>query len=102
MSEVYLNRFIRKDWGVPDSVSWKVDLLTKLVSGKKLLHICMPWIIEYFSELRATNIDLNRYQLERLLLTCNYDEVNECILDALYSSNCYIREVMADLIGEKE
>lgn len=101
VSEVYLNRFIRKDWGVPDSVSWKVDLLTKLVSGKKLLHICMPWIIEYFSELRATNIDLNRYQLERLLLTCNYDEVNECILDALYSSNCYIREVMADLIGEK-
>lgn len=101
VSEIYLNSFINKDWGLPESVSWKVDLLYKLVFGKKLLHICLPWIIDYFSVLRSTNIDLNRYQLERLLLTCNYDEVNKSILNALYSPNFYIREVMADLIGEK-
>ena len=101
ISEVFLNRFIEDNLNLPDSVSWKIDLLSKLVLGRKMLTICLPWIVEYFSKLRATNIDLNRYKLERLLLTCNYEEVNECIIDSLYSSNCYIREVMADIIGEK-
>lgn len=101
IAEVFLNRFIESDFNSPDDVSWKIDLLNKLVLGKKMLNICLPWIIEYFSRLRATNIDLNRYKLERLLLTCNYEEVNECIIDALYSSNCYIREAMADIMGEK-
>lgn len=101
ISEVFLNKFIENNWDLPDSVSWKTDLICKLVLGKKMLTICLPWIIEYFSKLRATNIDLNRYKLERLLLTCNYEEVNESIIDSLYSSNCQIREVMADIIGEK-
>lgn len=101
ITEVFLNRFLEDNLNLPDSVSWKIDLLNKLVLGKKMLSICLPWIVEYFSELRATNIDLNRYKLERLLLTCNYEEVNDCIIDSLYSSNCYIRESMADLIGEK-
>ncbi len=101
ISEMFLTQFIETDYNIPDDISWKIDLLYKLVFGKKMLNICLPWIIEYFSKLRATHIDLNRYKLERLLLTCNYEEVNESIIDALYSSNCYIRESMADIIGEK-
>lgn len=101
ISEMFLNRFLENDWKLQDSVTWKIDLLCKLVLGKKLSQMCLSWIIEYFSKLRATNIDLNRHKLERLLLTCNYGEVNECIVDALYNSNCHIRESMADIIGEK-
>lgn len=101
IAEVFVTRFIRDDFNFSDEVSWKMDLLIKLVLGKKLLNTCLPWIIHYFSKLRATNIDLNRYKLERLLLTCNYDEVNECIIDSIYSSNCHIRESMIDIIGEK-
>lgn len=101
VAEVFVTRFVKEDFNLPDEISWKIELLNKLVLGKKMLNICMPWIIEYFSKLRATNIDLNRYKLERLLLTCNYNEVNERIIDAVYSSNCHIRESMVDIIGEK-
>lgn len=101
IAEVFVTRFIRDDFNLPDEISWKIDLLNKLVLRKKMLNTCLPWIIQYFSKLRATNIDLNRYKLERLLLTCNYDEVNECMIDAIYSSNSHIRESMVDIIGEK-
>lgn len=101
-SEVYLNRFVINEFGMSDSISWKVDLMCKLVYEKKMLNYCLPWILEYFSKLRVTNIDLNRHKLERLLMTCNYNEVNERIIDALFSPNCYIREYMADIIGEKK
>lgn len=66
-----------------------------------MLNVCLPWIIGYFSKMRATTIDLNRYKLERLLLTCNYDELNECMINSIYSSDSLIRESMADIIGEK-
>lgn len=101
ISEMFLTRFLDCDWKLNDCVSWKIDLLCKLVLGKKLTQTCLTWIIEYFCKLRSTNIDLNRYKLERLLLTCNYEEVNDRIIDSLYNSNCHVREVMADLIGEK-
>ena len=101
IAEIYLSRFLEKKYDIQDSISWKVDLVNKLILGKKMLNVCMPWVIEYFSQLHATNIDLNRHKLERLLLTCNYSEINECIIDSLYSPNCYIRESMADIIGEK-
>lgn len=100
-AEVFVTKFIRDDFNLPDEISWKIDLLNKLVLGKKMLNICLPWIIQYFSKLHATNIDLNRYKLERLLLTCNYAEVNECMINSIYSSNCHIRESMVDIIGEK-
>ena len=101
IAEVFVTKFIREDFNLPDEISWKIDLLNKLVLGKKMLNICLPWIIQYFSKLHVTNIDLNRYKLERLLLTCNYDEVNQCMIDAIYSSNSHIRESMVDIIGEK-
>ena len=99
--EVFVTRFIKDNFNLPDEISWKIDLLNKLVLGKKILNICLPWIVQYFSKLRATNIDLNRYKLERLLLSCGYDEVNECIINSIYSPNSLIRESMVDIIGEK-
>lgn len=101
VAEIFVTKFINGHFNIPDEVSWKIDLLSKLVLGKKMLNICLPWIIEYFSKMRATSIDLNRYQLERLLLTCNYDEVNECMINSIFSPNSLIRESMADIIGEK-
>lgn len=101
VTEIFLTKFLSSEFDLSDSIGWKIDLLCKLVLGKKMLNICLPWIVQYFSKLRAAHIDLNRYKLERLLLTCNYDEINECIMDALFSPNCLIRESMADIIGEK-
>ena len=100
-AEVFVTKFIEENFNLPDEISWKIDLLNKLVLGKKMLNTCLTWIVQYFSKLHATNIDLNRYKLERLLLTCNYDEVNECMIDAIYSPNSHIRESMVDIIGEK-
>ena len=101
VSEMFLNDFLECDWEAPDSVTWKIDLACKLIYGKKLLYRCMTWVINYFSKLHATNIDLNRYKLERLLLTCDYEVVNEYIIDSLNNTNSQIRESMADIIGEK-
>lgn len=99
--EMFLDRFLERDWELQESISWKIDLLCKLVMGKKLTQMCLSWIIEYFSKLRVTSIDLNRYKLEKLLLTCKYNDVNECIIDSLYNSSCHVRESMANIIGEK-
>lgn len=83
-------------------LSWESDLMIELAQNKKLFDVCMPWIIDYFSKLQATIIDLNRYKLERFLMTSSYEEVNEYMIDALYSTNSHIRESMANIIGEKK
>lgn len=101
LSEVYVNRFIEHHFDCSDEIVWKTDLMVKLAENKKMLNICMPWIIDYFSKLHATTIDLNRYKLEKLLMTCNYKELNEVIINSLFSNNCYVRESMANIIGEK-
>lgn len=101
VSEVFTNRFLNYNFGTSNEVSWKTDLAVKLAENKKLMNVCMPWIINYFGQPHATTIDLNRYKLEKLLMTTNYDEVNEGIINAIFSKNCYIREFMSDIIGEK-
>lgn len=73
-----------------------------LAEHGKLLNIVMPWIIHYFSKSKAASIDLNRYKLEALLMTTEFEEVNRAIINAVFSSDCHIREHMADIIGEKQ
>lgn len=102
IAEVYLNKFIANNYSITNSTSWKIDLICKLVNEKKMLNFCLPWILEYFSKLQVTSIDLNKHKLERLLMTCNYKEVNDVIIDSLFSSNSHVREYMADVIGEKK
>ena len=82
--------------------SFQTDMAVTLAEHGKLLNIVMPWIIHYFSKSKAASIDLNRYKLEALLMTTEFEEVNRAIINAVFSSDCHIREHMADIIGEKQ
>lgn len=101
IAEVYVNRFINYNFNTSEAISWKTDLMVKLAENRKMLSVTMPWILNYFAQLHVTTIDLNRYKLEKFLMTSNYTETNENIINSLFSDNCYLRECMADIIGEK-
>ena len=73
-----------------------------LAQKKQLLNISMSWIIAYFSRSKSSNIDLNRYKLESFLMTNEDDDINQIIANSVFDDNCYIREHMADIIGEKK
>lgn len=81
--------------------SWETDMAIALANSQKMLTIVLPWIIRYFSETKTATIDLNRYKLEAFLMTSNNPIVDETICNSVFDSNCYIREHMSDIIGEK-
>lgn len=66
-----------------------------------MLDVCLPWIIEYFSRSKTGTVDLNRYKLEKFLITSKATEVDEAIVNALFDKDSHVREHMADIIGEK-
>ena len=80
---------------------WQTDLAIALAKANKMIDITLPWIIRYFSQTKTASIDLNRYKLEAFLMTSESVKINNIICDAIFDSNCYIREHMADIIGEK-
>ena len=94
----FLSRFELKP---EETLSWQTDLAVALASAKKMFTITLPWIIRYFSHTKTATIDLNRYKLEAFLMTSEHPEVNEMICNAVFDPNCYIREHMSDIIGEK-
>ena len=65
------------------------------------MDIVLPWILNYFSRSKTANIDLNRYSVESFLMTTNSEQINHAIINSLCDSDCYVREHMADIIGEK-
>ncbi|MBD5131279.1 MAG: hypothetical protein HDT28_01600 [Clostridiales bacterium] len=79
----------------------KIEFALYFASRGEYLDIILPWIINYFMKTKTANIDLNRYQLEAFLMTCQHFEVNNMICNAVFDKNCYIREHMADIIGDK-
>lgn len=81
--------------------SLETDMAIALADSQKMLSIILPWIIRYFSETKTATIDLNRYKLEAFLMTNTHPIVNETICNSVFDQNCYIREHMADIIGEK-
>lgn len=81
---------------------YKTKLAIKLVENNVYTDIALPWIIDYFSHSKSTTIDLNRYSLESLLMTSSSKPLNEAIIYSLCNPNCYIREHMSDIIGEKK
>ena len=83
-------------------LTWKTELMLILAQKKQLLNISMSWIIAYFSRSKSSNIDLNRYKLESFLMTNEDDHINQIIANSVFDDNCYIREHMADIIGEKK
>lgn len=81
---------------------WKTDLAIALAKANKMMDIILPWIIQYFSQTKTASIDLNRYKLEAFLMTDENIKTNDVICNAIFDSNCYIREHMADIVGEKQ
>lgn len=80
---------------------WQTDLAITLAKSNKMFSIVLPWIIRYFSETKTATIDLNRYKLEAFLMTSDHPTVNEMICNSVFDSNCYVREHISDIIGEK-
>lgn len=102
----YIYEFLHQDeystLGKESFLSYQTDLAIKFAEKARLVHISLKWIIEYFQRSKSTKVDLNRYKLEAFLLKSNSEEVNEYLVNALLSDNNYIREHMADIVGEKQ
>lgn len=102
----YIDEFIQKETcsNLDDKtlLQYKTDLAIKLAEHGCLLNISLRWIIGYFQRSKSTNIDLNRYKLEAFLLKTNSEKINEYIINSIVSDNNYIREHMADIVGEKK
>jgi len=81
---------------------FKTRLSLKLAQNNSYLSTVLPWIINYFSRSKSTTIDLNRYKIESLLMTTSSNVINETIINSLCNPDCYIREHMADIVGEKK
>lgn len=100
---IYLGSFFAQhNLPFSETCGYQTDLVVALAEKQKMLTIVLPWIIGYFSRSKAASIDLNRYKLEALLLTTDAEEINRTIINSLFSSDCHIREHMADIIGEKQ
>lgn len=83
-------------------LGYKTDLAIRFAEESKLCDITLKWIIEYFKRSKSTRIDLNRYKLEAFLLKNNSSVVKDYLINAILSENNYIREHIADIIGEKK
>ncbi|UYO45316.1 hypothetical protein KQX63_04625 [Rhodopseudomonas palustris] len=82
-------------------ISLQTDLAITLATERVYFNEAMSWIIEYFSRSKSATVDLNRYSLEKFLLTSKDTSVDSAIINSILHDNCYIREHMADIAGEK-
>lgn len=96
------NFFCQHNLPYCEMIGYQTDMVVALAEKRKMLTIVLPWIIGYFSKSKAASIDLNRYKLEALLMTSDVDEINRAIINALFSTDCHVREHMADIVGEKQ
>jgi len=85
-----------------DITSLQSKMAVHLGEMRVFQDIALTWIIGYFSKSKTATIDLNRYWLERFLLTSDDYEVHSAIVNSVLHENYYVREHMADLIGEKK
>lgn len=103
---IFIDEFLHSpEYGVicgKSLLSYQTDLAIKFAENLRLIDIVGKWIIEYFQRSKSTRVDLNRYKLEAFLLKSESDQINEYIVNALLSDNKYIREHMADIVGEKK
>lgn len=99
---IFLNDFFAQhNLNELEVLGYKTDLAIALAEKRKMLPIVLPWIIQYLSRSKAASIDLNRYKLEGFLMRTTADEVNQSIINGIFSHDCHIREHLADIIGEK-
>lgn len=83
-------------------ISYQTDFAICLASQRAKLSTAMNWIINYFSNSKSATIDLNRYKVERFLMVSGDKMIDSMIIDSVFHENCYIREHLADVIGEKK
>jgi len=82
-------------------ISHQTDFAICLASQRVKVNTAMSWIIGYLSNTKSATIDLNRYKVERFLMITNDKIIDSIIIDSLFDKNCYIREHLADITGEK-
>lgn len=103
---IYINEFLHcQKYGLLNGkslLSYQTDLAIKLAENSRVIEVSVNWIIEYFQRSKSTNVDLNRHKLEAFLLKNDTEQINEYIINAIFSDNKYVREHMADIIGEKK
>jgi len=98
---LYGNLFTDQKLSKSDIISYQTDLSISLSSQRVKINSAMSWIINYFSNSKSATIDLNRYKVERFLMITNDKVIDSIIVDSLFHENCYIREHLADIVGEK-
>ncbi len=81
---------------------YKTRLALLLANSNMYMETVIPWILNYFSRTKTATIDLNRYSVERFLMISSSDQVDNAIISKLCDPDCYIREHMSDIIGEKK
>jgi hypothetical protein len=79
----------------------QTELAISLATNKIFFNDVMSWIIGYFKRSKSATVDLNRYNLERFLLTSDDIDIDSVIVNSMFHENYYVREHMADMIGEK-
>ena len=91
-------------YGLSDKniLEYKTRLAILLAKNNIYTETVLPWIIGYFSRSKSTTIDLNRYRIENFIMTTKSIIVDDAIINSLCNDDCYIREHMADIIGEKK
>ena len=83
-------------------LEYKTRLAILLAQKEKYMDLSLSWILNYFSKSKTATIDLNRYNVESFLMQSVSPKVNEAIINRLCDSDCYVREHMSDIIGEKQ
>lgn len=98
-----LNGFFEQ-FEINDSLvkEYKTRLALTMAKHNLYMDIVLPWILNYFSRTKTATIDLNRYNVESFLMTTSSEQVNNAIINRLCDEDCYIREHMSDIIGEKK
>lgn len=93
-----------EQFNIEDSIirEYKTRLALLLAKREMYVDIVLPWILNYFSRSKTATIDLNRYSVESFLMTSSSSQVDNAIISKLCDSDCYVREHMSDIIGEKK
>lgn len=107
ITEQFIEVFLNSDFLLNISrnkasiLEWQTEFAISIAKAKKYLSIAMPWIIRYLAHSQTASIDLNRYKVEAFLMTNQHEEINQIIVNAVFDKNCYLREHISDIIGEK-
>lgn len=99
---LYGNLFSNYNFEKSEFISHQTDLAICLASQRVKVNTAMSWIIGYLSNSKSATIDLNRYKVERFLMVTNDKIIDSIIIDSLFHESCYIREHLADIVGEKK